>query len=500
MEEKYGQLKEILAEIADLQFSAALLNWDQQCYMPPMGAQDRAHQLATLERIAHEMSTSEQVGRLLDDLQPYAAQLPPDSDEARLIKVTTRNYQKNVKVPSEWVSAYSQACAVSFNVWMKAREDDDFASFLPHLERIIELRRAYADFFAPYDHVYDPLLDDYEKGMKTQDVLSIFSALRAKQVELLKKIAAVPQVDASFLYQPFDEKKQWDFSVEVIKRLGYDFQRGRQDFAPHPFTTHFSPDDVRITTRIMPEFLSAGLFGSIHESGHALYEQGVAPHLRRSPLDTGASLGLHESQSRLWENLVGRSLPFWIYFYPRLQQVFPSQLSNVDLLSFYKGINRVEPSLIRVEADEATYNLHIMLRLDLEIALMEGSLKARNLPEAWNARMQEYLGITPPDDASGVLQDVHWSGGTIGYFATYALGNLISVQLWECIQKEIPGLTEQIERGEFGDLLSWLREKIYRHGAKYEPQELVERVTGSKITPAPYLNYLEHKFGEIYGL
>ncbi len=286
----------------------------------------------------------------------------------------------------------------------------------------------------------------------------------------------------------------------MITKFGYDWQRGRQDFSPHPFTTHFGPDDVRITTRILPDFLSSAIFGTMHESGHALYEQGIDPALRRSPLDTATSLGVHELQSRLWENLVGRSLPFWKYFYPRLQQAFSSQLGNVDLMTFYKGINKVQPSLIRVEADEATYNLHIMLRMDLEIALMEGSLQARDLPEAWNTHMQEYLGLTPADDSDGVLQDVHWSGGMIGYFTTYALGNLISVQLWECIQKDIPDLTQQIEQGDFKALLGWLRAKIHRHGAKFEPQELVEQVTGSKITPAPYIRYLEHKFGEIYEL
>ncbi len=498
MEEKYYQLKEILAEIADLQFAAALLNWDQQTYMPPKGNQDRGHQLATLKRLAHERLTSDRVGRLLDELQPNAAQLPADSDEARLIKVTTHKYEKNVKVIAEWVSAYSQACAIGYSAWTEARSKNDFASFLPHLEKIVDLRRAHADFFAPYDHVYDPLLDDYEKGMKTREVIDIFSALRPKHVELNKKIAASPQVDDAFLYQPFDEKKQWDFSVEVITKFGYDWQRGRQDFAPHPFTTHFGPDDVRITTRIMPNFLSTGLFGTMHESGHALYEQGIAPGLRRSPLDTGSSLGVHKSQSRLWENLVGRSLPFWVYYYSRLQQIFSAQLGSVDLTTFYKGINKVQPSLIRVEADEASYNLHIMLLLDLEIALMEGTLQAKDLPEAWNACMREYLGVTPKDNASGVLQDVHWSSGMMGYFATYALGNLILAQLCECIQKEIPDLTEKIEHGEFRDLLDWLREKIHRHGAKFDPQELVESMTGAKITPTPYLRYLENKFGEIY--
>jgi carboxypeptidase Taq len=307
-------------------------------------------------------------------------------------------------------------------------------------------------------------------------------------------------VDSSFLHLQYDEKKQWDFGVEVITAFGYDWKRGRQDKSPHPFTQSFGIDDVRITTRVYPNFLNTALFGTMHEAGHALYEMGVDHALARTPLASGASLGVHESQSRMWENLVGRSLPFWERFYPRLQEYFPEQLGRVDLETFYKGVNRVSPSLIRVEADEATYNLHIMLRLEIEIGMLEGTIQVKDLPEIWNARMQEYLGVTPPDDAQGVLQDIHWSSGLMGYFATYALGNLISLQLWERIQQEIPDLSDQIRRGEFSTLLGWLRKNIHRHGAKFEPQDLVQRVTGSKIDPAPYIRYLNTKFAQIYGL
>jgi carboxypeptidase Taq len=307
-------------------------------------------------------------------------------------------------------------------------------------------------------------------------------------------------VDDSFLHQPFDEQKQWDFGVEVITKFGYDWHRGRQDRTVHPFTTNFGINDVRITTRFIPDYFSSAFFSTTHETGHALYEQGVDQALARTPMAGGASMALHESQSRLWENLVGRSCDFWEGFYPRLQEYFPAQLGNVSLDAFYKGINRVQPSLIRIESDEATYNLHIMLRLELEIALVEGSLEVKDLPEAWNTRMQEYLGLTPPDDAHGVMQDVHWSSGLMGYFSTYALGNLVSAQLWERINADIPDVTGQIRRGEFSSLLGWLREKIHRHGAKYEPQELVQRITGSRIDPAPYLRYLQSKYGEIYGL
>jgi len=398
------------------------------------------------------------------------------------------------------VAEFAQATTLGQQAWIEARSQNDFSRFEPYLKKIVELRREYASFFAPYDHIYDPLLDDFEPGMKTADVKTIFTALRPQQVALIQAIGSRPEIDDSFLCLPYDEQKQWDFGVEVVTKFGYDWKRGRQDKAPHPFTTSFGVGDVRITTRFDPERAASALFSTMHEGGHALYEQGFDPSLRRSPLADSASLAVHESQSRMWENLVGRSLPFWKHFYPRLSELFPEILGNVSLEAFYKGINKVERSLIRVEADEATYNLHVMLRLELEIALMEGSLEVHDLPDAWNTRMQEYLGLTPPNDALGVLQDIHWSGGMIGYFPTYALGNLISVQLWEKINADIPDLTNQIERGEFAELLGWLREKIHVHGAKFEPQELVQRVTGTKITPEPYIRYLTAKYGEIYGL
>jgi carboxypeptidase Taq len=331
-------------------------------------------------------------------------------------------------------------------------------------------------------------------------VQAIFNALRPRQVALIRAIAARPQVDNRFLRVNYAEQAQWDFGVEVITRFGYNWQCGRQDKAPHPFTQPIGIGDVRITTRFNPENLGTALFGSMHEAGHGMYEQGIDRSLMRSPLGEAGSLAVHESQSRMFENLIGRSLPFWRCFYPRLQEVFPSQLGNVDLNTFYKGINRVEPTFIRVEADEATYNLHIMLRLELEIALMEGSLAVKDLPEAWNTRVQEYLGVTPPNDALGVLQDIHWSHGLIGYFPTYALGNLVSAQLWERMQHDLSDLDEQIEQGQFASLLAWLREKIHRHGNQFTPQELVRNATGSNIDYQPYLRYLENKYSAIYGL
>jgi carboxypeptidase Taq len=500
MEEKLTKLKTLLAEIDDLMHAAAVLGWDQQTYMPSGGAEDRGNQLGTLARLEHERWVSDEMGKLLDDLAPLAAQLDPDSDDACLLRVVRHQYEKRTRVPARWVEEFSTATTLGQEAWIKARKTADFSAFQPFLQHNIDLRREYATFFAPYEHVYDPQLDDFEPGMKTAEVQAIFNELRIEQVALVKEIASRPQVEFGFLFQPYADQAQWDFGVEVITKFGYDWNRGRQDRVVHPFCTGFGQGDVRITTRVDPNYPGAMLFGTMHECGHALYDQGHDPAHKRTPLSNGASMALHESQSRMWENLVGRSMPFWKHFYSRFQQGFSSQLGNVSLETFYKAINRVQPSLIRIEADEATYNLHIMLRMELEIALMEGSLAVKDLPEAWNARMQEYLGLTPPNDTKGVMQDVHWSGGMVGYFPTYALGNLVSVQLWEKIQQDIPDLASQFEQGEFGALLGWLRKNVHAYGAKYEPQVLVQKITGEKINPKPYLRYLKAKFGAIYGL
>lgn len=499
-EEQIKRLKYILGEVEDLNHASSLAGWDQQTYMPAGGAEDRGYMLGTLSRLAHQAFTSPEVGQLLEDLAPGASQFDPDSDEAALVRVTTRLYRKQVQVPANLVEELAYIASVGHQAWARARAQKDFPFFEPYLKRILELRRQYANIFAPFDHVYDPLLDDFEPGLSTADLKGIFDKLRPQQVALIQAIADRPPVDDSFLCQSLDRQKQWDFGVDVITRFGYDWQRGRQDLAAHPFTTSFGLDDVRITTRFDPKLSISALMSTMHECGHALYDQGFSKSLMRTPLATGASLAIHESQSRMWENLVGRSKVFWEFFLPRLQQIFPSEFGTVNLDRFYRGLNKVERSFIRVEADEATYNLHIMLRLELEIELMQGSLDVHDLPDAWRARMQDYLSINPPDDALGVLQDVHWSGGMIGYFPTYALGNLISVQLWEKINQDIPDLPGQIRQGEFRQLLEWLRTHIHQHGAKYEPQELVEKVTGSKIDPDPYLRYLREKFGEVYNL
>ncbi|HNZ12979.1 MAG TPA: carboxypeptidase M32 [Anaerolineaceae bacterium] len=497
---KIEQLEALTRELGAIQRASAVLGWDAQVNMPAGGAEERGFQLGVLAELSHKRFVNDETHNLIVAAEAEAASLDPDSIQARLVKYCRRDYDKATRVPAAKVAEFAQVTAVSQEAWARARSENNFAAFLPHLERVIELRREYASYFAPYDHVYDPLLDDFERGMKTAEVQAIFNQLRPVQVELVHAIAARPEIENSFLYQNYPEQAQWDFGVEVATRMGYDWNRGRQDKSAHPFTTSFGLGDVRITTRFDTGYVGSALFSTMHEGGHALYEQGFDPALRGLPLADGASMAVHESQSRLWENLVGRSLAFWKFFYPRLKEYFPTQLANVDLQTFYRGINKVKPSYIRVESDEATYNLHIMLRLELEIALMEGSLKPADLPAAWNARFQEYLGLTPPTDKVGVLQDVHWSHGLIGYFPTYALGNLVSCQLWEVIQQAIPDLESQIEHGELGTLLAWLRQNVHTHGSMFEPQELVQKITGSRIDPQPYMRYLKTKFGQIYGL
>lgn len=501
MEAKLNELKARLLEINDLQSAAALLSWDQETYMPTGGAPARARQLATLGRIAHEKLTDPALGRLLDELQPYAESLPYDSDEASLVRVARRDYERAIRVPPSFVAELNSHTSAAFQAWAAARPANDFAMARPYLEKTLELSRRYADFFPGYEHIADPLIDQADEGMKAATLRRLFAELREQLVPLVQTITAQPPADDSCLRRTFPEAQQLAFGLEVIRQIGYDFERGRVDKTHHPFMIKFSLGDVRITTRFKENDLGEALFSMMHEAGHALYEQGIRAEFEGTPLAMGTSAGVHESQSRLWENIVGRSYGFWRFFFPRLQAIFPEQLKDVSLETFYRAINKVERSLIRTAADEVTYNLHVMIRFDFELALLEGNLAVRDLPEAWRARYQSDLGVTPPDDRDGVLQDMHWFIGTIGgMFQGYTLGNILSAQFFDAALRAHPEIPTEIEQGEFGTLLGWLRQHIYQHGRKFTTAELVERVTGGPMRIEPYIGYLRAKYGELYSL
>ena len=501
MTDRLRRLKDILGEVADINRAGSVLSWDQETYMPPGGIANRADQLTTLRRIAHVRFTGDEVGELLDAVEGEVAREPFDSDDASLVRVTRRDYDHARKLPADLVGEIARAGAMARPVWQKARQDADFNLFAPFLEKNVELNRRVADALGYKDRPYDALLDRTEPGLTTDQLEGFFADLKRAIVPLVGDVARhADTVDDSVLYRGFDPDLQVRYTVQVVTRLGYDFDRGRQDISTHPFTTSFGPGDVRITTRVSRDFFNECLFGSIHEAGHGMYNQGIGENLDRTPLWAGASPGVHESQSRLWENLVGRSLPFWRYFYPSLKDAFPAQLKGVDEEGFFRAVNRSYPSLIRVEADEVTYNLHILLRFELENEMLEGSLKVRDLPEAWNSRIKSYLGINVPNDREGVLQDIHWSGVSFATFPAYTLGNLMGAQLMEKVRSDIPGLEGHLERGEFGVLLEWLRTNVYMHGRKFTPNELMERVTGQPINPGPWIAYVRQKFGALYGV
>ncbi len=495
---KFDDLRERLAEISDLSKTGALLGWDQQVMMPAGGARLRAEQLATVGRIAHQKFTSPEVGKLIDGLRDWGEQHEYDSFEASLIRVAAGDWAKASQVPSELRAEMSRSAALANPVWVDARKRNDFSAFLPVLRKNLDLRKRYIDCFDVGDEPYDIVLDDYERGMKTKEVRGLFDYLKEHQAPLVKEVAArggnEPH-DHDFAIEP-----QKVFELEVLRAFGFTSDAWRLDPTVHPFASGTGITDIRITTRYFSEHLG-GLFGTMHEFGHGLYEHQVDPALERSPLARGVSLGMHESQSRMWENLVGRSMPFWRHFFPRLQQLFPEELGGYDDDRWYREVNAVEPSLIRVESDEATYNLHIILRFELEQAMLADEFPLEQLPEEWNRRMWEYLGIEVPNDTLGVLQDVHWSGGSVGYFPTYALGNLISAQIWEKVTTDLPDLYDGFEQGEFAPLRDWLREHLHRYGRKFTPGETLERVVGtSQIDPEPYVRYLREKLAAIYGI
>jgi carboxypeptidase Taq len=490
-----------MATLVDLRTINQLLEWDQQTMMPPQGVQTRAESLATLQRIRHEMFVSDDVGRLLEAAASELNGEPPDSDDAALVRVTRRRWEKARKVPSELAGEIARAASVGQKEWISARANSDFASFVGRLERNYELARRYVDCFDGFDCAYDVLLDDYEPGMKTAEVARLFSELKAELTPMIAQIAAhADRVDDSILHGSFPIDQQRRLTVDVIERMGFNRAAWRLDDAVHPFATGLGAHDVRITTRWDESYFASSLYGSMHECGHGLYEAGVDKSLQRTPLGFGESLALHESQSRLWENMVGRSHEFSNVLAPAISRIFGDAARGVDRETLYRAVNKIEPSFIRVEADELTYGLHIVLRFELEQELIEGRLAVRDLPEAWNARFKEYLGLDVPDDARGVLQDVHWASGLIGYFSTYALGNLIAGQLWRQAHVDLPDLDHQIEAGELTGLREWLRANVHRYGSKYSSRELLQRVVGGPIEVAPFVDYLKQKLGAVYGL
>ena len=485
-----AQLRERLAQIHDLGKAAAVLGWEQRVTMPPLGTEARAEALATLGRIAHETFVDAETGRLLEAAAPFEESHPYDSDEASLVRVTRHDWEKARRVPAELRAELTRAGARGHAVWVEARKNSDFASFLPVLRTNLDLKRRYVECFEPSDSPYDHLLDDYEPFMKTAEVKQVFDVLRPALTEL---VASAPEVDASFLHGDFPVAEQRAFAEEVLPTFGFVEGSLRLDPTAHPFCTSFSNRDVRLTTRYRPDDLES-IWSTLHEAGHGLYAYGIADSLLRTPLAGSPSLGLNESQSRTWENLVGRQRPFWTHWYPRLQARFPTAFGDVDLERFLRAINRAEPSLIRVDADETTYSLHIILRFELEQELLDGRIALEDLPEAWNARMRDFLGVDVPNDAQGVLHDVHWSGGGMGYFPTYALGNVISLQIWERVREALPDLDDQLAAGEAQPLAGWLTEKLYSLGRKLTPKETLERLTGTdRIDPEPYLAYLRDK-------
>jgi carboxypeptidase Taq len=490
METALAELKHRLARLTDLRRAEGVLVWDMQVFMPPGGAPSRAAQLGTLEELIHERLVDDRFGELFEELEPYAASLPHDSDDACLIRVARYDWDRARRVPTELAVEFAETAAESYDVWVGARQNSDFAAFRPSLERMIDLRRRYVECFAPYDDPYDVLLEDFEPGMKTSQVREIFAVLTPALRELVA--ASATAEDDPFMRGPFPIPVQDQLSRELCEAFGATWDQFRLDTTVHPFETTFGLGDVRLTSRYSEHDLLS-LFTAMHECGHGLYEWGVSRTLERTPLASGVSATLHESQSRLWENIVGRSLPFWRWFYPRVQAAFPGPLGGVSLEDFHRATNRVRRSFVRVDADETSYGLHVILRFELEQELLTGRLAVKDLPDAWNARFEELLGIAVPNDAVGVLQDAHWSGGGFGYFPTYLLGTVLSVQVWEKVREAIPMLDEQIERGDFAELHEWLRETIYSLGSKFTPADTIRRAVGGPLAPEPYLAYLREK-------
>ncbi|MGH3132312.1 MAG: carboxypeptidase M32 [Gaiellaceae bacterium] len=490
MERALAELRRRLGEIVDLARARNVLSWDMEVWMPPSGSESRATQLATLESILHDRQVDDRIGELLDALEPYAASLPDDADDACLVRVARRGWERKRRVPTELASELAKTEVASYQAWVRARENGDFEAFRPWLERMLELRLRWVECFAPYENPYDVLLDEYEEGLRADQVRAIFGVVQAELTALVEEHAV--DGEDELLRGPFAIDRQHALAREIVERFGVSWDAFRLDLTVHPFEIAFGLGDIRLTTRYGEDDLNS-LFTAMHEAGHGLYEYGSNASLDRTPLCGGASSVLHESQSRLWENVVGRSLPFWRWLFPRLQESFPTELGATTLEAFHRAVNRTQRTFVRVDADETSYGLHVILRFELEQDLVAGRLAVKDLPDAWNSRFQELVGLEVTDDRLGVLQDSHWSGGAFGYFPTYLLGSILSVQIWERAAAAIPDIDEQMERGDFSELHGWLRENLYAFGSKFTPADTIERVVGAAIDPEPYLRYLRGK-------
>ncbi len=496
-ESDFEELLKIVRTVCDLRSAASLLEWDQETYMPTDAAKARSQQVATLYSTSHEIFIRDRTGELLDRLD--GVEDDPMEFQASLVRVTKRDFSRACKLSPDLVGEIAQVTSKAKASWAYAFGENDFDKFADDLDRIVGLCIQKADAIGYSDHPYDALLDEYEPDATSAQIKYVFEDLRTSLVPIVQAISEAPQPDNTFLNFSYDSDIQWDFGMEILRDIGFDFQRGRQDLSMHPFSTSFSVHDVRITTRIHDRNLVSGLFGSLHEAGHGMYEQGIDPKLEGTFLAQGTSLGIHESQSRLWENQVGRSKAFWTCYYRDIQQRFKSQLGAITKEEFYKAINRVHPSPIRVEADEVTYNLHIMLRFELEMMLLEEKFPVRELPDLWFDRMEGYLGVQPESDSEGVLQDIHWAMGAIGYFPTYALGNLMSAQIYAEAKSALRDLDDQIARGEFTPLREWLQMNVYHWGRKLSATEIIEWLTNGTINAEPWLMHIREKYSAIYG-
>lgn len=483
-------------DIQAIESALGLMGWDRQVLMPPGGAEARSAQSTILSRMAHELTTSDETRRLLAEAE---AEVGAGTDEAATLKAFRRDLDIEAKLPTELVERRAKVSGDSYEVWKKARAESDFAAMKPYFEELFEIAREMSHLLDPQAaHPYDPLFDLYEQGAKVQDADAMFTAIKQPIVDLVKEIVEHGEfVPDTFLFGNWDQQALRAVAEKITGAIGFDYNRGRLDIAPSAFCGGSSRFDIRMTTK-PSEHVRGILSSSLHEMGHGLYEQGSPAEWDRTPLAGGISLAVHESQSRMWENIVGRSTAFWSHFLPVLQQAMPS-FANIELDVFYRAMNKVEPGFIRVGSDELTYNLHILIRYELEVAILTKKLEAKDLPEAWNAKYREYLGITPPNDGVGVLQDVHWTRGSLGYFPTYSMGNMIGAQVWATLQRELP-TDSLIAKGDFAPILGWLTEKIYSQGRRYEPRDLVMRVTGEPMNPSYWLKYATEKFRGIYGL